>query len=57
VQAAGGYQRADREQQQAQGQVDAGAGRFLGINGVGVDGEHVQQADRDAHGHPAQQDA
>jgi hypothetical protein len=57
VQAAGGQQSAGDEQQQAHGQVDAGAGLPLGADRVGVDGEHVQQADRQGHGHAAEQDA
>jgi len=56
VQAAGGDQRADREQQQAEGQVDARADCFLGADGVEVEDEHVQRADRDPHGEAAEQD-
>jgi hypothetical protein len=57
VQAAGGDQGADREQEQAQGQVHARAHRFLGADGVEVKDEHVQQADRDAHDQAAEQQA
>jgi hypothetical protein len=57
VQAAGGEQRAGAEQEQAQGQVDARADRALGLDRVGVEGEHVQQADGQGHGHAAEQQA
>ena len=57
MQAAGRQQPAGGQQQQAQGQVDSGARLSLGFDRVGVDGEHVQQADRQGHGHAAEQDA
>jgi hypothetical protein len=56
VQAAGGDQGADGDQQQAEGQVHARAHRFLGVDGIGVEDQHVQQADRQAHGQAAEQD-
>jgi hypothetical protein len=51
VQAAGG------EQQQAQSQIGARAHGALMLHGIGVDGEHVQQADRQGHGHAAERQA
>jgi hypothetical protein len=42
-------------EQQAEGQVDARAHRALGLDGIGVQDEHVQQADRRGHRHAAQQ--
>ena len=49
-------QGAHREQQQAQGQVHARAHRLLRTDRIEVEHQHVQQADRDAHGDPAEQD-
>ena len=57
VQAARGEQRAGGEQEQAEGQVDARAHRALGLDGIGVEDQHVQQADRHGHGHAAEQQA
>jgi len=57
VQAPGRDQPADGEQDQTEGQVDARADRFLGVDGVGLEYEHVQQADRQRHGQAAEQDA
>jgi hypothetical protein len=38
-------------------QVEACAGRALGRDGIGLQDEHVQQADRQGHAHAAQQEA
>jgi len=46
VQTAGDQQPADSEQQQAHGQVDACAHRAWSLDGIGVEDEHMQQADR-----------
>ena len=38
-------------------QVDARAHRALGLDGIGVEDEHIQQADRQGHRHPTEQHA
>ena len=57
MQAARCQQRSGGEQQQAEGQVDARTHLALGLDGIGAEHEHVQQADRQGHGHAAEQQA
>jgi len=55
MQAAGGDQRAGGDQDQAEDQVNARAHRAMGLEGIDVEDQHIQQADRDAHGQTAEQ--
>jgi hypothetical protein len=55
VQAVGRQQRADGHQRHPEGQVEPGAHRGLGADGIGPQHEHIQQADRQAHAQAAQQ--
>jgi hypothetical protein len=57
VQAAGPQQRADGSERYSEGQVEPGAGRGLGADGICLQDEHVQQSDSQAHAQAAQQEA
>lgn len=48
-------QRAGDKDRYPQGQVEAAAGLILGLDGIEVHHEHIQQPDRDGQAHPAKQ--